>query len=60
MLPAVNAPLQIVVPVPDEPKVGLTVVVFEPALDLAFTAVMVRVTPLSLKQVLFEIASSPD
>lgn len=48
LFPQVLAPERIVVPVPDAPNVGFTVVVFE-ALSLAhFTAVMVRVTPESL------------
>ena len=46
--PQVKAPVKIVVPVPAEPNVGLTVVVFE-ALSLRhFTAVIVLVTPESL------------
>lgn len=43
--PHVSAPEQIVVPVPVEPNVGVTVVVLELTSERHWTAVMVSVTP---------------
>lgn len=43
--PQVRAPERIVVPVPEVPNVGLTVVVLDTASDRQYTAVIVLVTP---------------
>ena len=58
--PQVRAPEQMVVPVPVEPNVGLTVVVFDPASERHFTEVIVSVTPMSFRQDWLTIASSPE
>jgi hypothetical protein len=59
-LPQVRAPLGMVVPVPAEPNVGVTVVVLE-ALSLAqYIAVIVHDFPVSFVQPMSATASSPE
>jgi hypothetical protein len=48
LLPQVRAPLRIVVPVPEAPNVGFTVVVLDALSEAQVTAVRVQVFPVPL------------